>query len=172
MLLEVASQPDFLIHDPGNVQGFAELLEDPTLARSHLNFPSTIISWKADNRDLFCHLPTELRMEVLCVLSIDAAQAVRLASRAMASIPLGLNGWRHSFAFPDELCLVRLSQSLRLHTGPQADRLAVDWTGLCYRLRHSGDKSWQNRKRVMSLNGNLIRVVLAQDDINVEEKSF
>ena len=38
-LLGVAPQFDFLIHEPGSVQGFTELLEDPRLARSHLNRP-------------------------------------------------------------------------------------------------------------------------------------
>ena len=168
----MAPQFDFLIHDPGSVQGFTELVEDPPLARSHLNHPSTNISWKADNHDPFSPLLTELRMEVLFLLSTDAAQAVRLGSRAMASVPLGSKFWRSRFAFPHELCHIRLSQSPRLHTGPQADRPAVDWTRLCYRLLHSADKGGQNRKRIMNLNGTLVRVMLAEDDINVEEISF
>ena len=111
-------------------------------------------------------------MEVFCLLFTDAAQAVRLASRAIASVPLGLNCCPSRFPFPSELCHIRLSQSPRLHSGPQADRPAVNWTGLCYRLLPSADKSWQNRNRIMNLNGNLVRVMLAEDDINVEEKSF
>ena len=169
-LSEVAPQLDFLIHEAGSVQGFTELLEDPPLARSHLLRPSTNISWNADHRDPFSRPPTELRMEVLCLLSIDAAQAVRTASRATAFVPLGLKCWRSRFAFPHELCYIRLEHPPRFHTGPQANGPAVDGTGLCYWLLDSADKSWQNRERVMNLKGDL--VMLTEDDINVEEKSF
>ena len=165
-LLEAAPELDSLVRNPENTHGFAELLEDPPLACSHPD-PSTSISWKAGKHDPFSRLPTELLIQVLCLLPLSAGQAVRLASRAMASVSLGSDFWRSRFDFPHELCHIRLPQ--RLHTGPQADRLAVDWRRFCSRLLRSADKSWQNRKRIMNLNEKLVKMMLAQDD-NVEEK--
>ena len=164
-LLEVAPEYDFLVHDPGNAQGFDELLEDPPLAHSH-PIPSTNISWKADHHDPFSCLPTELLIEVLCLLPTTAAQAVRLASRAMASVTLSSEFWRSRFDFPNELCHIRLPQ--RFASGPRADSMAVDWRRFCFQLLHLNDKCWQNRKRIMDLNGKLVKMILAQDNTVIE----
>lgn len=166
-LLEAAPEWDFLVHDPGNVQGFTELLENPPLASKSSN-PSSIIPWKGHTRDPFSRLPTELLMEILCLLPTSSGQALRLASRAMASVTLSSSFWRSRFHFPNELCHIRLPQ--RLQAGPQVDTMAVDWRGLCYRLLHSSGESWQNRKRIMTLNEKLVRMMLAEED-DMEEES-
>ena len=165
-LMKAAPECDSLVHDPGNAQGLAELLEDPPLARSHPNL-STNNSWTVDNHDPFSRLPTKLLIEVLCLLPTTAEQALRLASRVMASVSHSSKFWRSRFDFPKELCHIRLPQ--RFKGGPQADTLAVDWRRLCYQLLHSADKSWQNRKRIMDLNEKLVKMALAEDD-DVEEE--
>ncbi len=167
-LLEVAPEWDFLVHDPGNAQGFAELLSDPPLVSNSSN-SLTIIPWKGETQDPFSRLPTELLMEVLCLLPTASGQPVRLASNAMASIPLSSSFWRSRFDFPNEFCHMRLLQ--RLQKGPQVDNLAIDWRGFCYLLLHSSDESWRNRKRIMTLNDKLVRMILAEEDDDIQEES-
>lgn len=166
-LLEVAPEWDFLVHDPSDAQEFANLLENPPLASDDSN-SSTITQWRGYTQDPFSCLPPELLMEVLCLLPTASGQAVRLASRAMASIRLSSSFWRSRFDFPNEFCHVKLPQ--RLQVRAQADNSVVDWRKLCDRLLHSTGESWQNRKRIMTLNEKLVRILLAYED-DIEEES-
>lgn len=129
----------------------------------------TIIQWRENTPDPFSRLPPELLAEVLFLLPTASGQTVRLASRAMASISLSSSFWRSRFHFPNELCHITLPQ--RLQTTAQADNSALDWRRLCYRLLHSTSKGWQNRKRIMTLNEKLVRMMLTQEDDDVEEDS-
>lgn len=164
-LLEVAPEWDFLVHDPSNAQGFASLLENPPLANDDSN-SSTMVQWRGYTNDPFSRLPPELLMEVLCLLPTASGQAVRLASRAMASISLSSSFWRSRFDFPNEFCHIKLPQ--RLQTRAQADNLVVDWRKLCDQLLHSAGESWQNRKRIMTLNEKLARILVAYEN-DIEE---
>ena len=167
-LLERAPEWDFLVHDPSNAQEFANILENPPLASGDFN-SSTVIQWRGYTQDPFSRLPPELLMEILCLLPTTSGQAVRLASRAMASIRLSSSFWRSRFDFPNEFCHIKLPQ--RFQARAQADNLVVDWRKLYDRLLHSTGVCWQNRKRILSLNEKLVRVLLAHEDDTEEDDS-
>ena len=100
----------------------------------------------------------------MCFLPTTSVRNVRLASKVLASVPLGPSFWRSRFAYPNELCHVRLPAGFpRDH---QSSTLSVDWREMCYQLLHLDNSrqpdSWKNRRRVVSLNSKLVQRMLSE----------
>ena len=165
-LLEESPEWDFLVRNPDNPQGFETLLANPPLlaATGELSPPNSIAT---NIHDIFCRLPEELLLEIICLLPTASVHKLRLASRAIASVRLNTRFWRSRFMFPNELCHIQLPTGL-LQTN-QRDHTSVDWQELCYRLLHPEKireyQWWQNRKRIGSLNEKLANQLLTEDAI-------
>ncbi len=146
----------FLGRDPGMVFGFDELLANPPLESSAST--STPIQFIDEGGDIFSRLPTEILMDVLVLLPSPSVRDLQLASRKMASVPLGSRYWRSRYEYPNELCHITLPTALQ--TSGQMDNQWVDWRCLCDQLLHPVGQEfgwWQNRKRIIALNRKLVK---------------
>ena len=165
-LLEESPEWNYLVHDPDNSQGFGTLLTKPPLLAATAESPPPI-SMVINTHDIFCRLPEELLLEIICLLPTASIHKLRLASRAIASVHLNTKFWRSRFMFPNELCHIQFPSGL-LQTNQQ-DHPLVDWQKLWYRLLHPENTMeyqwWQNRKRIASLNEKLVYQLLTEDAI-------
>ena len=162
-LLEEKPEWDYLVFDPDISIDLTQLIHHPPMISSH------ILSLNPDQsnvnaEDVFSQLPEELLLDIMCLLPTTALQNVRLASKAVAYVPLGPSFWLSRFEFPNELCHVRVPAGfLRDH---QSSTSSVDWREMCYRLLHLDEsrrpKSWKNRRRIESLNSKLVRMMLSE----------
>ncbi len=155
---ELKDEPEwhFLGRDPGMVFGFDELLANPPLQSTAST--STPIQFTDEGGDILSRLPTEILMDVLVLLPTPSVRNLQLASRKMASVPLGSRYWRSRFQYPNELCHITLPTVLQ--TSGQMDNRWVDWRCLCDQLLHPVGQEfawWQNRKRIIALNRKLVK---------------
>lgn len=162
-LLEEKPEWDYLVSDPDTSIDLTQLMQHPPMMLSEILSLNPIQS-NVDAEDVFSQLPEELLLEIMCLLPTTALQNVRLASKVIAYVPLRSSFWRSRFAFPNELCHVRLPAGFpRDH---QSSTLSVDWRELCYRLLHLDEsrqpKSWKNRRRIVSLNSKLVQMMLSE----------
>ena len=172
-LLEESPEWDFLVCNPDSSRGFETLLANPPLQAATAESPHAI-SELTNVHDSFCRLPEELLLEIILLLPTASVQRLRLASRAIASVRLNTEFWRSRFMFPNEFCYIQLPPGL-LQTN-QRDRPVVDWQQLCHRLLHpektTEPKSWQNRKRIASLNEKLVHQLLTEDAVGESAHSY
>lgn len=161
-LLEEKPEWDYLVSNPSVSIDLNQLMQHPPMITSS-TLSLSPVQPNVDTQDILSRLPEELLLEIMCLLPTTSFQNVRLASKVMASVPLGLSFWRSRFAYPNELCHVRLPAEFP--RGDQCGTLSVDWRELCYRLLHLDHsrqpESWKNRRRVVSLNSKLVRMVLS-----------
>lgn len=165
LFLEKMIEWDFIVQDPERVLGLNERTQNPPL----LETESQTIQFTCNTNDIFMRLPQEILQELLCFLPTSAVQAVRLASRSMAAVPLSATYWRSRFQFPNELSHINLPLT---SSSGQVDYTFVDWKNLCDRLFHPiGEqfKWWQNRKRISTLTRKLAQRLLHQRTINLSE---
>ena len=97
----------------------------------------------------FSHLPKEILVQIISFLPTPSVQAVRLASRTMASVHLPVSYWHSRFQFPNELCHIKLPS----HLSPgRFDRKAIDWKSFCNRLLYpEQNEPMKNRSRISDL---------------------
>ena len=162
-LLEEKPEWDFLVSDPDVSVDLTQLMQHPPLVPPNILSLNPINS-SVDAEDDFSQLPEEILLDIMCFLPTTSVQNVRLASKVIASVPLGPSFWRSRFAYPNELCHVRLPAGFpRDH---QSSTLSVDWRELCYRLLHLDDSrqpdSVKNRRRIVSLNSKLVQRMLSE----------
>ena len=166
-LLEERPEWDFLAFNPDSLKGFDQLMPDPPLSPSSPSSTTSHILFRSDlgEPDIFSRLPEELLAEIVSFLPTISAQSVRLASRTMASTHLSAKFWRSRFAYPNELCHIRLPTELL--RGSQIGTSSIDWRELYDRLLHPEPNDeyrwWQNRKRIISLNSKLVQMILSED---------
>ena len=162
-LLEEKPEWDYLVSDPEISIDLAQLMQHPPMIPSNILSLNHIHS-NVDVEDGFSQLPEELLLDIMCFLPTASVQNVRLASKIIASVPLGPSFWRSRFAYPNELCHVRLPAGFPRDC--QSNTLSVDWREMCYRLLHLDDSrqpdSWKNRKRIVSLNSKLVQRMLSE----------
>lgn len=166
-VLEESDKWDFLVYDPETVTGIEEILNNPPLLQSGLQTRETSLTAKEDH--LFSRLPQEILQGILCLLPTSSVQAVRLASRVMAAIPLTFSYWRSRFEFPNELSRIELPQAL---FPSQMNGQVVDWKSLCQQLlRPVGEqyKWWENRKRISTLTKRLAQRLLSESTAQVSK---
>ena len=162
-LLEEKPEWDYLVSDPDVSIDLTQLMQHPPMIPSNILSLNSIQS-NVDAEDGFSQLPEDLLLVIMCLLPTTSLQNLRLASKVIASVPLGPSFWRSRFAYPNELCHVRLPAGFpRDH---QTSTLSVDWRELCYRLLHLDDSrqpnSWKNRRRIVSLNSKLVQMMLSE----------
>lgn len=169
-LLEERPKWDFLAFNPDSLKEFDQLMPDPPLppssTTSHVLFRPGL-----GGPDIFSRLPEELLAEIVSFLPTISTQSVRLASRTMASTHLSAKFWRSRFAYPNELCHIRLPTELL--RGSQIGTSSIDWRELYDRLLHPKPSDeyrwWQNRKRIISLNSKLVQMILSEDSAGQTE---
>ena len=150
-----APEWEFMVHDPGFVRGFDDLLASPPL--ESVTDISPRIEFFDNGGDVFARLPEELLSEITMLLPSASVRDLRLASRRMASMHLSSRYSRSRFEFPNELCHVSLPPALL--TSGQVGGQSVDWRRLCDQLMHPVGETfgwWQSRKRITALNKKLV----------------
>lgn len=158
VLLEESDKWDFLVANPESVTGLDGILDNPPLLPLGLQRLETPLPSKGD--DFFSRLPQEILEEIFCLLPTSSVQAVRLASRVMAAVPLPVSYWHSRFKFPNELSHIRLS---RVRFRGQINGQFVDWKNLCYRLLQPVGEQyrwWENRRRISTLTRELVQRLL------------
>ena len=162
-LLEEKPEWDYLVSDPDISFELTQLMQHPPMVPSNILSLNPIRS-NVDVKDDFSRLPEELLLDIMCLLPTTSLQNVRLASKVIASVPLGPSFWRSRFAYPNELCHIRLPAGFPRDY--QSSTLSVDWREMCYRLLHLDDSrqpsSWKNRRRIVSLNSKLVQMMLSE----------
>ena len=163
-MLEEKPEWNFLVSDPDDPRHLNQLMQHIPLNSPITRSPVSPKS-RVGVHDIFSRLPEELLLQIICFLPTASVQNIRLASKVMAAVQLGISFWRSRFAYPNELCHIRLPTDFP--KGYQADISAVDWRELCYRLLHPEDSRhydwWKNRKRIISLNSKLVQMMLSED---------
>lgn len=154
---------DFLVYDP-QVYSLGELLVNPPLL---LGEQSCCVAQSTSNPSKdFPYLPAEILINILCFLPTSSVHALRLASRAFASLYLNTTYWRSRFDYPNEFCHVCLPPQ-RLDGQPENSQ--IDWRTFCDRLVqiNKSRKWWQNRERILLLTSKLVEKLLLKDPVTL-----
>lgn len=161
---------DYLVQDPGQVKGFDMLLRNPpTSSKSpHTDVVTPAVS--SPRSDCFLVLPQELLSIIICYLPASDVKSVRLASRAMANIPLSDTFWHSRFDFPFELAHIYWDPSW---TSGRTEVPPINWHIFCSELLHPDESEfgwWRNRKRISSLMKRLAYRMLQEQGLVIDAK--
>lgn len=171
--LDYQEQWDYLVYNPDATTTLERILAElPLITQNqastkgvtdvgHLpTSPSKNHSLGLDN------LPAELRSMILELLPSTSVANLRLASRAMSTMPLASRFWRSRFQYPHELSHVALPSGLQLFY--QYDKATVDWHALyesLISLKEEDCKSWANRRRIARLCQRLTQRIISGEPL-------
>lgn len=147
-ILEWVWELDYFVKDPLTLEGLDNVLETPPLTSTAGDL--ALFESTSSGNCCFSRLPEELLIQIISLLPTESVNAVRLASRSVASVYLATSYWRSRFDFPNELSHIKLPP--KLHTG-HIDGLPIDWSEFCHRLLYpdSADQNTENRNRISGL---------------------
>lgn len=169
-ILDWSTEWDFLVRDPGTIESFDNLTQNPPLApTSKVSLP---IKVKPRNKSTcpFARLPQELLLSILTLLSTPSVGAVRVATPSMAIVELSMTFWRSRFEFPHELS--HISPPSTLSVG-QEEWVNIDWIELRRRILGAPNDSndcLRNRRRILRLTRLLVQELLDEAEVGSKAK--
>ncbi|KAI9798516.1 MAG: hypothetical protein M1833_004783 [Piccolia ochrophora] len=149
---------DYLARDPEDMTELEPLLLNPPETSTPPVAPVQItLEDGASQRQKLPRFPSELWIQILCLLPTKSVLSLRLASRLIAAIPLSQQWWLSRFEFPHELCHLPVPTEAINSVSPP---VYIDWLAYVTRVLHPSGESfpcWTNRKRILRLNFFLTR---------------
>lgn len=163
---------DYLVLDPGKVEGFDMLLQNPPTYSTSQGADAIMLAVLTPVTDCFLGLPQELLSVILCYLPASDVKSARLASRTMANVPLSDTYWHSRFDFPFELSHFDWDPSW---ISGRTEVAHINWPAFCLELLHPDEDEsefgwWRNRKRISSLMKGLALHILGEQGQTMDEK--
>ena len=169
-ILDWSTEWDFLVKDPGTIEGFDDIIKNPPLAPT--GKVSLLIKVKPGNKSTcpFARLPQELLSGILTLLPTPSVGAVRVATPSMAIVELSMTFWRSRFEFPHELSHITPPSTLSFS---QEKWVNIDWIELRRRILGAPNDSndcLRNRRRILRLTRLLVQELLDEAEVRSKEK--
>ena len=167
--LDFLEQWDYLVYNPDATTTLERIFAEPPLitpsqaSTKVVTDVGSIPTPPSENHSSgLDNLPAELRSTVLELLPSTSVANLRLASRAMSTMPLASRFWRSRFQYPHELSHVALPPGLQLFQ--HYDEATVDWHALyktLMSLKEEDCKGWANRRRIARLCQRLTQRIIS-----------
>ena len=169
-ILDWSTEWDFLVKDPGSIEGFDDIITNPPLATTGKVSLASKVKPSNNSTCPFARLPQELLLGILTLLPTPSVGAVRVATPSMAIVKLSMAFWRSRFEFPNELSHITPPSTLSIGQGTGVN---IDWIELRRRILGAPDdmnECLRNRRRIQRLTRLLVQDLLEKVKVKSEEK--